>query len=45
MKFIAAALGNSVVMTVAFFALFPVLAPVVYAVSKFVLEGLGNMYG
>lgn len=44
MKFIAAALGNSVVLTVLFFASFPLLAPVVYAVSKFVLEGLGSIF-
>lgn len=44
MRLIAAALGNAVVMTVLFFALFPILAPVIYRVAKFVLEGLGSIF-
>lgn len=40
MKIVAAMLGNGVVLTVAFFALFPVLAPMVLAVLRFVLEGI-----
>lgn len=44
MKLITAALGNSIVITVAFFALFPVLAPLIYAGAKAVLEGMSKAF-